>query len=244
MGNETKRILSFLRDGDFAHPGEIEAIDLITGSIPKNIHQNILDIGCGLGGTANYLYQNGFGNVIGIDIDTDLINYALKKYTDISFVNCDVMESPKFLKQSFQLMICMNAFFCFKDQKESLKQLLKLADQNCELIIFDYSQFDSDLIESPFYWSKTASRFCPIHLDKFKKTLAESGWHYQSSIDITAQFEVWYQALLHQFEIKKQDMMTHFDHDLVNKMYDGYCQLLQLIRDKKVGGIVVYATRK
>ena len=50
-----KKLLSFLRDGDFAHAGETEAINLLMGQFRKKRIQYILDVGCGLGGTAHYL---------------------------------------------------------------------------------------------------------------------------------------------------------------------------------------------
>jgi hypothetical protein len=36
--NNTKQILALLRAGDFAHPGEIEAIDLALSPITKEYH--------------------------------------------------------------------------------------------------------------------------------------------------------------------------------------------------------------
>lgn len=238
----SKQILSFLREGDFAHPGEVSAIDLIMEKIPKNSDRFILDIGCGLGGTSHYLQTKGFGKVTGIDIDADLISQASKKYYDSQFINCNVMNISHQISQKFQLMICMSAFFCFSDQKQALVELSKIVDKNTELVIFDYSRLISDHIESPFYWSETASRFYPIYLTEFKKTLSESGWQYQSSIDITDKFELWYLELLNRFESKKEEMNAIFDKKHVSEMEDGYKQLLLLIREKKVGGIVVYAT--
>jgi cyclopropane fatty-acyl-phospholipid synthase-like methyltransferase len=47
-----KQVLSLVRDGDFAHAGEREAIELAMGSVPKDAGQHVLDAGCGRGGTA------------------------------------------------------------------------------------------------------------------------------------------------------------------------------------------------
>lgn len=243
MKNQTKHILAFLRDGDFAHPGETEAIDLAMQPILKDKNRNVLDIGCGLGGTAKYLLQNGFGNATGIDIDANNIEYASKKYPEILFVQCDVLQATQYLREKYQLMVCFSALFCFPKQQEALKQLSLLADNNCELMIFDYAQYDDTPIESPFQWSSTASQFKPIYLKSFEKILADSGWNLTSSIDTTSLHKKWYEMLLHRFERKKAEMVKHFDADLVNKMQKGYELLLQLINEKKVGGVVVYAKR-
>jgi len=234
------KILAALRDGDFAHPGEIEAIDLMMKNIEKNNNRNILDIGSGLGGTAHYLHERGFGNVTGIDVDPEHIHYAEKKYPDSYFVSTDVIQVADLLNKKFQLMIAMCSFFCFEKQKESLVELSKIADKNAELIIFDYSQPHAGEVEKPF---ASSLPFHPIHLDSFKKMLLESNWQYQSHIDISDYFEKWYVILLNKFDTKKAVLMNQFDHHLVNTMYNGYNKLLDAIRQKKIGGIIVYARR-
>lgn len=53
----TKQILAMLREGDFAHPSEIEAIEVSLSPIAKNSENRLLDVGCGLGGTAHYVQK-------------------------------------------------------------------------------------------------------------------------------------------------------------------------------------------
>jgi len=48
-----KRLVSYLRNGDYSHPGEAESIDLVISLINKNKNNKLLDVGCGLGGTQN-----------------------------------------------------------------------------------------------------------------------------------------------------------------------------------------------
>ncbi|OGT44722.1 MAG: hypothetical protein A3E82_05370 [Gammaproteobacteria bacterium RIFCSPHIGHO2_12_FULL_38_11] len=234
------KILAALRDGDFTHPGEIEAIDLMMKNVKKDNDQNILDIGSGLGGTTDYLNNNRFGNVIGIDIDSDHIQYATKKYPNSHFIAADVLHAADFLNQKFQLMIAMCSFFCFEKQKELLMELSKIADKNAELIVFDYSQPHAGQTENPF---SSSLPFHPIYLDTFKKNLLESGWQYQSHIDISDYFEKCYVMLLNKFDAKKEVLLSQFDHHLVNTMYSGYNKLLDAIHEKKIGGIIVYARR-
>ena len=73
---EGKRILALIRDGDYAHAGEDEAIERSFRSIPKDPGNWMLDVGCGRGGSADYLRRNGWGHVEGIDRDAESIEYA------------------------------------------------------------------------------------------------------------------------------------------------------------------------
>ena len=80
---QTKRILSLVRGGDYAHAGEEGAIELALDSVSKRAIQVILDVGCGLGGSAEYVRSHGWGSVIGIDANEDMIAYAEKTYRDV-----------------------------------------------------------------------------------------------------------------------------------------------------------------
>jgi len=68
-----KRLLALARGADYAHAGEAEAIDLVWSGLPKSRTQNVLDAGCGRGGTAAYVYHAGWGRVTGIDIEAESI---------------------------------------------------------------------------------------------------------------------------------------------------------------------------
>ena len=91
---EGKRILALIRDGDYAHAGEEEAIERALRSIPKNPRNWILDVGCGRGGSAEYLRRHGWGNLVGIDRENDSIEYAKAIYPDVEFHTCDVLDVP------------------------------------------------------------------------------------------------------------------------------------------------------
>jgi ubiquinone/menaquinone biosynthesis C-methylase UbiE len=242
--NQSKQLLAFLRHGDFAHPGEVEAIKLAMNPIAKQPMQHILDVGCGLGGTAHYLQQAEFGKVVGLDIDNDLITYAKKRYVDLSFIHGDVLQVKSLVNQFFQVIYCFSSFFSFPSQQDALRALASVADTHAELVIFDYSRFSDELIQSPFHGSKTATQFNAIYVPELTDVLLNAGWRFKRSVDITYQFEQWYEILLQQFESRQTEIEKQFEPSLVNKMYEGYRQLLLAIKAKKIGGVVVYAIRQ
>ena len=242
--NQSKQLLAFLRHGDFAHPGEVEAIKLAMNPIAKQPKQHLLDVGCGLGGTAHYLQQAEFGKVVGLDIDNDLITYAKKRYADLSFIHGDVLQVKSLVNQLFEVIYCFSSFFSFSSQQDALHALASIASPHAELVIFDYSRFSYELIESPFHWSKTATQFNAIYVPELTDVLLNAGWRFKRSVDITYQFEQWYETLLQQFESRQTEIEKQFEPSLVNKMYEGYRQLLLAIKAKKIGGVVVYAIRQ
>ena len=64
----------------------------------------MLDVGCGRGGSAEYLRRHGWGHVEGIDRDTDSIEYARATYPEIGFHICDVLDVPRTVTREFDLI--------------------------------------------------------------------------------------------------------------------------------------------
>lgn len=93
--NNPRLLLAKVRKGDYTHAGDEEAIDLFLEHIDalnQQPYKNIkaLDIGCGLGGTANYIHEKTALAICGIDKDISAINHAKKHYSAITFFQCDV----------------------------------------------------------------------------------------------------------------------------------------------------------
>ena len=75
--HEGKAILALIREGDYAHAGEEESIRLVLDHLPQSQTGAILDVGCGRGGTADYIRRHGRGPIIGLDIDeTSIMKHA------------------------------------------------------------------------------------------------------------------------------------------------------------------------
>jgi hypothetical protein len=54
------QLLALIRERDYAHAGEEEAIEITLRNHPKRADRLLLDVGCGLGGTANYVQNHGW----------------------------------------------------------------------------------------------------------------------------------------------------------------------------------------
>src|SRR3990167_7710451 len=80
-----KNYMSYIRGGDYTHPGEEQAILETLSPFPKDKNRLILDVACGLGGTANFIQKNGWGKVVGFDIEPASIEYAKQNYPGVVF---------------------------------------------------------------------------------------------------------------------------------------------------------------
>ena len=167
---EGKRILALIRDGDYAHPGEEEAIERAFRGVPKSPGNWILDVGCGRGGSAEYLRSHGWGNLAGIDRDVDSIEYAKATYRDVEFHTCDVLDVPAAVGREFDVIYMLSAFYAFADQRAALAGLRKVAKPGARLVIFDYAVGrDADLsVRGQVFITH------PIRLPEISTTLSEA----------------------------------------------------------------------
>ncbi len=242
--NQARLILSELRGGDFTHAGDKEAVDMVIAKIkqdfPEILKGNCLDVGCGFGGTADYLVKNGFEHVWGVDIDPAVINFAKAKYEGIEFLTLDAASlSLKFEKEFFSFAYLFNVLYAIEDKVQTLKQLAKVSKPGAILMIFDYSITDNnepllDLVGKPMR---------PIDTKKIKRQLYESGWEVLETRDLSETFIVWYEQLLQKLEEKKYEIKGNFLEQDIAKFSATYLHILHQLRNKSLGGILIYAKR-
>src|SRR5689334_10957245 len=109
-----KQLLALIRESDYAHAGEQEAIEITLRNYPRSPEQLLLDVGCGRGGTAHYVQEKGWGKVVGLDVEPESIAHARRVYPAIEFQACDVVESPSVLGRQFDLIYLFNSFYAFQ----------------------------------------------------------------------------------------------------------------------------------
>src|SRR5207248_1914854 len=103
-----KQLLALIREGDYAHAGEKEAIEIALRSYPKQPDRLILDVGCGRGGTAKYVQDQCWGTVTGLDTDPDSIAHAGRVNPGMQFYACDVVDAASIVARQFDLIYLFN----------------------------------------------------------------------------------------------------------------------------------------
>lgn len=249
QNNKTpKQLLAAVRCGDYAHPGEEEAIQIALKYMAKSPYQLLLDVGCGLGGTAKYIKDSGYGIPYGIDIDKSAIEYAKQKYSDIEFVLCDVSVATKtIMHKSFDVIYLFNSFYAFKDQEGSLIELSKLSKDSTQLIIFDYMMPSiSEQVSSPFAPERNIfarPNFIPIYENNIEPLLLRTGWQMESLINMGAEYAIWYRQFVSLLEQQKDKLIAEFGHQLYEWAAESYSDLLYRLENKTVSGALIIAKK-
>lgn len=238
-----KQLLSQLRQGDYAHAGETEAICDVMQPIPKYMHQTILDIGCGLGGTVHFLQQQGWGQSSGMDIELASIKYAKQRYPTQTFYVANALQTNTLPIATFDILCLFNAFYAFSSHTVALTNFIQLAHAHTRLIIFDYA---SELAPTQLVNKlnrKGTLPFNPIKLSTIEKTLQQTGWQLTRIYEQTEKFHTWYMQLLARLHAKKVGIISQFGHDAYEKADRTYSAFVAALEQGYLQGATVYATR-
>jgi len=233
-----KEISSLARGGDFAHAGESEAIDLVFDYVGKDPSRRLLDVGCGRGGTAQHLYDHGYGFVHGFDTDAESITYARSTYLPLDFRCHDALRCSQHYEGPFEIIYLFNVLYLFaeQDQLRCLQQLRRLADERSLLVLFDYTARTPNGGTGSAY----RTRWHPIDTAGLPEMSEAAGWSIEESVDYSDRFGTWYAALLEKVH-EKHDAIVELAgeawFDAAERIYESH---LEGIESGRLGGGVYY----
>jgi SAM-dependent methyltransferase len=237
-----KQLLALIRGSDYAHAGEEEAIELAFRTVPRRPTQLMLDVGCGLGGTAMYVQDHGWGTVVGLDVEPDSIARARQAYPGIEFHACDVIQAGSVIGRKPDLIYLFNSFYAFADQPRALASLALLARPAGQLLLFDYTDrggYDRD----PVLCDGEPLIPDPVRPAVIGDTLRRAGWQLTEVEDLTAAYDRWYDALLQRIDGKRAQVLEAVGTAGFDFVQNTYAGLLKAIRDGRLGGAIVRARR-
>lgn len=236
-----KRILAVTRGGDYAHPGEEDAIRLTLGESACTTSRRWLDAGCGRGGTADFIMRAGWADVSGFDIDGASVDEASKRFTDVRFYTCAVENAAERIPGEFDLIYSFNAFYAFPDQPGALSNLAALAERGGRLVIFDYMDrggfYDSALARNP-----EAAHWRPIDAERMGEWLRASGWRLEAIENLDREYERWYLWLTERFESRRAELLAIAPAEAVDYARSFFSEVLAAIRSGVLGGGIVRAS--
>jgi SAM-dependent methyltransferase len=229
-----KEFLARVREKDYAHAGEEEAIEVVFKNIPLQDNRKILDAGCGRGGTADFVQRHGWGKVVGIDLDARSIEYAKETYTANEFHVCDSCEVGAKFPDTFDLIYLFNAFYAFDDKAAAMKSLRGAAKQGARLCIFDYVWYKPDVALPEVMLSNK-----PATLEEFGQLLKDAQWELSRSQNLDQKYIEWYSNFLDRFDALAQK--DNYSGELIEKVRSKYSDLLSSLQQGIMGGALLVA---
>jgi len=121
--------------------------------------KRVLEIGCGIGGPAFFLVRNYGANVVGTDLEPQLLElarqrakkYGLEAKTDFQLVEPGPLGFPD---ESFDFVISSGAFTQIEYKVEMLKDVLRVLKPGGVFSCYEWMKSEGDYSEDMHYWFK------------------------------------------------------------------------------------------
>ncbi len=249
--NAKRAMLTKLREGDFAHAGDREAIEFVLSkiSMSNNIKNgNVLDLGSGYGGTADYCSAKGFKKIWGVDIDKNAVDYANLKYPQIKFLHLDAMNlNKKFRKDFFSFVYMFNVIYAIENKDLLIRNLSKVSKKGAILAIFDYSKLKKEdpnqKKTSPPLKDFSGLVMHPIEPDSLAKIITQHGWKIMETSDITDKYIMWYEQFLNELSQKRSDFAKTYNEKNVEDVENLFNKILFNLKSGEIGGVLMIAQK-
>ena len=232
---------------NFVSPGGIDSTKLVTQHLKITPGQRILDVGCGIGGSAFY-FANEFGaSVHGIDLSSNMINIANKKKEKMAIKNVtfDITDctTAEFEDESFDVIYSREVILHIKEKKALFQSFYKWLKPGGHILITDYcctekkwtNEFTS-YVKSRGYFLQTVSLYA--------QQLKEVGFKIIEQVDNTEKFIYFLEKELERIElIRKEEENEAFSEEIYQYRRKGWSEKIQRAKDNLQTWGLVFASK-
>ena len=160
----------------------------------------MLDIGCGVGGTARFLAKHKGCTVTGLDISEDFIEAAtfLTKISGLTqkvkFQQGDAMEMP-FKDNSFPTVMSMHVTMNLPEKALFFSEVSRVMKKDGQYLFYELVGGEIERIHLPVPWAEASDCNYLISEAHFRSELTASGLAITNWVDVTQPSLEWYRAV-------------------------------------------------
>lgn len=234
---ENKAFLAHVRGGDFAHPGEEEAINLVLSHVKPEPRETVLDAGCGLGGTADAIGKKTGAVVVGVDLDAESMRYANAAYQDSQFILGDVTKLGEMALPKMDVIYAFNSLYACPDLEACFSSFRKVSNSGARIAVFDYTAYDGCALAGteclpPSVHSMTQMRQLP----------ERQGWACTGIVNLDLAYAAWYGRFLARMDGNRVALAAARSPELFEAVRKKYADMLRCLEQGTLGGALhVYA---
>jgi len=186
LGKTTETVtLDDLAVVDEFHIGGREATENFLGQIKISKQDHMLDVGCGLGGTARYIAKKYSNKVTGIDLTQEFIDTGntlcswlnLQKQVTLQFGSA---LSMPFEEGTFDCGYMMHVGMNIENKTKLFKEIFRVLRPGSTFGIYDVMRVNGDEISYPVPWAASDASSFVASPEQYKDALGNAGFEVSS----------------------------------------------------------------
>jgi len=198
---------------------------------------NVMDIGCGIGGSA-FLMAERFGvNVYGIDLSTNMLaiadKYRRKMDPEVKYrvqFHLDDALKMEYPKEFFDVMYSRDAIMHIQDKLTVYKKVFSTLKPGGTLLVSEYATGDKELTKD--FLDYVADRdYQLVTVKKYGEILEEAGFVNVEAKDVTDLMMEMMDMELEKFEKMKDEFIAEFSEKDFKDIKEGW--LIKMERCKR-----------
>ncbi|XP_028396370.1 phosphoethanolamine N-methyltransferase 1-like [Dendronephthya gigantea] len=211
----------------FVSTGGIDTTKEFVARLNLKENQSVLDIGCGIGGSAFYMAKEYGANVLGIDLSNNMVNIALERAANESIfkdkVQLKVIDAltANFEPASFDVVYSRDTILHIENKEELFKLCLKWLKPGGQLLISDYCCGTNIENEEFKNYVKQRNYFL-LDVASYGKLLEKVGFVEVDAQDRTEQFISVLSNEKARAEKDKDNVLQHFSQEDYDALISGW----------------------
>ena len=208
----------------FISTGGIDSTKVIFKENPIPQGAKVLDVGCGIGGPAKFLFDEFGADVLGIDLASNCIRIANKRYETISNLNfkvADALTYP-FEDNTFDLIYSRDVILHIASKDKLFSRLLSATKPGGKLVMTDYCCGPQELWDDEFKAYVAQRGYSLVTVDQYKSVLEKAGWVVERAEDKTE----WFKEILETERARaiknKDEFLAQFAEEDFDHLMEGW----------------------
>jgi len=201
-----------------------------------NQNSYVLDVGCGLGGSAFYMNKNFGCKILGIDLSLNMVEIAIQKneeykYQDISFevADCSLRHFPE---ATFDVIYSRDTILHIQDKLALFKNFYKWLKPGGKFFITDYCAAPKNTWNSEFA-TYVAGRGYDLHTpEAYGEILRQAGFSNVKAEDVSVYWKTLLEAELKKLDENsptRKEIMEEFTEVDLKALEEGWKQKLKRV---------------
>ncbi|XP_039257506.2 uncharacterized protein LOC120334118 [Styela clava] len=211
---------------DYISTGGHSTTQEFCGSLGLTKGQKVLDVGCGIGGSAFHMGREFGAEVIGIDLSSNMIGIAIERQREyqIPKVYFEVADATKiqYPEDAFDVIYSRDTILHIKHKDQLFANFYKWLKPGGKVLITDYVCGPHDKHSQEFKDYVAQRGYFLLTVDQYGQELQNAGFTNVKAVDKTDMFVSILQKELQLFDRKKGDFAKKFSVEDFDSIKTGW----------------------